>query len=88
LCQLNLLIYASFSQHYVISFPSALIDAVEQYFKDNNITLEGMSLEMVDHHIKIVIQEHCLEKRVTKYFKRFDNMFTSYLFKDVGQMLE
>ena len=43
---------------------------------------------MEDHHIKIVIQEHCLEKRVTKDFKRFDNMFTSSLYKDVGQMPE
>jgi len=45
--------------------------------------MEGMSLAMTGHDIKIVIQEHCLEKRVTKYFKRFDNMFTSSLCKDV-----
>jgi hypothetical protein len=47
-----------------------------------------MSLTMAYHHIKIVIQEHCLAKKVTKDFKRFDNMFISYLCKDVGQMPE
>jgi hypothetical protein len=78
----------AYIKYYIRSFLGALPYVVEQYFKDKNITLEGMSLAMVDHHIKIIIQEHCMEKGVTKYFKRYDNIFTSSLCKDVGHIPE
>jgi hypothetical protein len=52
----------AYIKYYVRTFPRALLDSLEQYFKDKNVTLEGMSLEMADHHIKIVIQEYCLAK--------------------------
>ena len=73
-------------KYYIWRFLGALANVEEQHFKDKSISLQGMSLVMADWHIKQVIQEHSLEKRVSKKFKRFDNMFTPSLCKHVGDM--
>ena len=62
----------AYIKYYLRSFPGSVPDAVEQYFKDHNlpILLQGMSLAEMHSHILKVWQEHCLEKRVSKDFKR------------------
>jgi hypothetical protein len=46
----------------------------------------GIYLEMTHEHIKIGIQAGCLEKRLNKDFKHFENMFTPYLCRDIGEI--
>jgi hypothetical protein len=76
----------AYIKYYIRSFLGALPDAIKKYLIDKNINLEGMYDAMVDKHIKRVIQEHCLEKRVSKDFKQFEHMFTPSLCRDIGKM--
>ena len=46
----------TYIKYCICSFPSALPDTVEQYFKDKDIILQGMTLAMQYYHIDMVIQ--------------------------------
>jgi len=76
----------SYLKYYLRSFPRAIPDSVEQFFKDKQISLRGMSLAQLHAYIIQVWQEHFLEKRVSKYFKRFDLVFTTSFCKNLAKM--
>jgi len=76
----------SYLKYYLRSFPGAIPDSVEQFFKDKQLKLQGMSLAQLHAFIIQVWQEHCLEKRVSKDFKRFDSMFTGPFCKNLAKM--
>ena len=57
--------------------PGAFPAAMNLYFKEKHIQLQGMSLAITHGHVKKVIEEHCLAKRVNKYFKEHENLFTN-----------
>lgn len=56
--------HPTFMKRYIQSLPGSLTEAMNLYFKEKNIQLTGMTLKMVEGHVKRVIQEHCLAKRV------------------------
>ena len=60
----------AYLKHYLRSFPGHVPDVVEQFLKDKRITLHGMSLAQLHAYILETWQEHCLERRVSKDFKR------------------
>ena len=76
----------AYLKHYLRSFPGHVPDAVEQYLNDKNIDYKDISIAQLHHHILETWQEHCLEKRVSKDFKRHQNMFTPSFCKNVAQM--
>lgn len=47
-----------------------------------------MPLAQLHYHIIIVWQEHCLEKRVSKDFKRHQAMHTPSFCKEITNMLD
>ena len=59
----------AYMKHYLRSFPSHVPDVVEQHLKDKNIPISGLSLSQLDGFIMETWKEHCLERRVAKYFK-------------------
>ena len=60
----------AYLKHYLRSFLGHVPDAVEQYLKDKNINYRDLSIAHLHHHILATWQEHCLEKQVSKDFKR------------------
>ena len=88
----KLLIYAgkandsAYLKHYLRSFPGHVPDAVEKFMKDRKITYQGLSIAQLHAYIMETWQEHCLEKRVEKDFKRHQDMFTPSFCKNVAQM--
>jgi hypothetical protein len=64
-----------FLKCYLRSFPSHILDAVENFLKEKKRNLKFLSLSQLHAHIIQVWEEHCLEKRVSKYFKRHSSMF-------------
>ena len=86
----NLLISAgkaddlAYLKHYLRSFPGHVPDAVEKYMKDKNINYRNLSLAQLHGHILETWQEHCMEKRVSKDFKRHQDMYTPSFCKNVA----
>ena len=76
----------TYLKHYLRSFPGHVQDAVEKYMKDKNLNYQNLSIAQLHHHIKETWQEHCLEKRIDKDFKRHQNMYTPSFCKKVAQM--
>ena len=60
----------AYLKHYLRSFPGHVPDAVEKYMKDKNLNYQNFSIAQLHHHIKETWQEHCMEKRIDKDFKR------------------
>ena len=56
----------AFICRYIQSMPMTLPNAIMQYFRDKNISFTGMTLAEANDHIKTVIQDHCLAKRLQK----------------------
>ena len=78
----------AYIKHYLRSFLGHVPDAVEKYMKDKNINYKGLSLAQLHNHILETWQEHCLEKRVTKDFKRNQSMFSPSFCKNVAKLPE
>lgn len=76
----------AYLKHYLGSFPGHIPDAVEQHLKEKSIPLSGLSLSQLHRSIMETWQEHCLEKRVVKDFKRHSSMFSPDFCKDVAKM--
>ena len=77
----------SYLKHCIRSMPSHVPHVVEHYLKDKKINYRGISLAELHNNILDTWQEHCLEKRVSKDFKRHQNMYSSYLCKNVVKVL-
>ena len=77
----------AYLKHYLRSFLGHVPDAAEQHLKDKNIPLAGLSLAQLHGFIMETWQEHCLEKRVAKYFKRHSSMFSLGFCKDVASQI-
>ena len=76
----------AYLKHYLRSFPEHVPDAVEQYMKDKKINYRGLSLAQLHSYILETWQEHCLEKRVSKDFKRHQSMYSSSFCKNLAKM--
>ena len=76
----------AYLKHYLRSFPGHVRDAVEQFLKYKCITLHGMSLAQLHAYILETWQEHCLEHRVSKDFKRHHGMYSASFCKEVTCM--
>ena len=76
----------AYLKHYLRSSLGHVPDVVEQHLKDKNIPLEGLSLAQLHGFIMETWQEHCLEKRVARDFKRHSSMFSPGFCKDVAKM--
>ena len=75
----------AYLKHYLRSIPGHVPNAVER-IKYKNILLSGLSLAQLHGFIMETCQEHCLEKRVGKDFKRHSSMFSPSFCEDVAKM--
>ena len=76
----------AYLKYYLHNFLGHVLDAVEQLLKDKHIDFRGMSLAQLHAYILETWQEHCLERRVNKYFKRHQGMYSTSFCKDVERM--
>lgn len=76
----------AYLKHYLRSFPSHFPDVVENFLKDKKINLRGISLAQLHAFIVKTWQEHCLEKRVSRDFKRHQSMYSHSFCKDVAKI--
>ena len=76
----------TYLKHYLRSFSGHVPDVVEQYMKDKHINYRSLSLAQLHSYILDTWQEHCLEKRVSKDFKRHQSMYSPSFCKNVAKM--
>ena len=76
----------AYLKHYIRSFPGHVPNAMEQFMKDKKINYKSLSLTQLHGYILETWQEHCLEKRVSKDFKRHQSMYSPSFCKNVSKM--
>jgi len=74
----------TYLKRYIHSMPNVLPTTIKKYFEDKHLSLSAMTLAMVHGHIKKVIEEHCLAKRVITDYKEYNKIFSNKIRTSVG----
>ena len=76
----------SYMRRYIQSLTGSLPKAVNQYYRDHNLSYQSLTLAEAQDHINKVIQKQCLARRMQKEFKDYNKLFTNYVCNTIGDM--